>query len=235
LCHRGAFERDEENGTVTGLLALLDNPLVRKWVVGLTGLGLVLYTVLHLAGNLAIFGDPVKYNGYAAMLHGSPLLIVAEVFLYAAFAFHVLLAVAFTVNGRKARGHGYKVMRSKRPGSGNFDLLSHRLMIVTGLIVLGFLIVHVWQLRLTHQEGIDLHAKVVGILRNPAWGILYFIGSILTGWHIYRGFQSAFRSMGFHHPRYTPWMSRLGILLAVVLGLGFAAMPIWALATKGGM
>ena len=72
-----------------GLLGFLNNPLVRKWVVGLTGLGLALYTELHLAGNLMIFGDKTTFNDYARALHASPILLIGEVFLYAAFAFHM--------------------------------------------------------------------------------------------------------------------------------------------------
>lgn len=217
-----------------GLLAFLNTPLVRKWVVGLTGLGLVLYTVLHLVGNLMIFGDKATYNGYAKALHASPVLLIGEVFLYTAFAAHVILAVAFTLEGLAARGHGYRKVQSKRVGRGGLDLLSHRMMVVSGLILLSFLLVHVWQLRIRHNEITDLYAEVLGILRHPVWSVLYLVGSLLTGWHLYRGFQSAFRSLGFFHPRYTPWINRLGVALSVVLGLGFAAMPLWALATKGG-
>jgi succinate dehydrogenase / fumarate reductase cytochrome b subunit len=223
---------------VGGLVGFLNAPLVRKWVVGLTGLGLVLYSILHLVGNLLIFGNAAKFNDYAHALHQSELLIVAEVFLYAAFAFHILLALAFTVDGRAARGTGYKVMRSKRPDRGNFDLLSHRLMIVTGILVLGFLIVHVWQFR-AQNEALQtgpggLHGAVVRTLSVPLWGVIYLVGSLLVGWHLYRGFQSAWRSLGIHHARYTPWLNRLGILVSVVVGLGFAAVAAWGLAQKGG-
>lgn len=223
---------------MNGLVRTLNSTLVRKWIVGFAGLGLVIYTIVHLAGNMAIYGDPETYNAYAEALHASPLLIVAEIFLYGAFAAHIVLAVLFIARAKASRGRSYRMLRSKRGDGGKpLDLLSHRLMLVTGGIALIFLVVHVWQFRVRDEEiragAGGLYAGVLEILSNPGWAALYIVGSLMVGWHIYRGFQSAFRSLGVHHPRYIPLIDRTGKILAVVIGLGFAAIPVWAL-VKGG-
>ncbi len=69
------------------------------------------------------------------------------------------------------------------------------------------------------------------ILEFQAWWrvAIYTLGSIFVCWHVMHGVQSGFRSVGLNHPKYTPFITKAGHVLAIVIGLGFASVPIVAL------
>jgi succinate dehydrogenase / fumarate reductase cytochrome b subunit len=73
----------------------------------------------------------------------------------------------------------------------------------------------------------DLHAKVANSFSNIWYVILYVIAMGALSFHLLHGFQSAFRTMGWVHRKYTPIVYFIGTwLFAVIIPIGFAAMPI---------
>jgi succinate dehydrogenase / fumarate reductase cytochrome b subunit len=106
-------------------------------------------------------------------------------------------------------------------------------MFISGAIVLGFLIVHLadftWELRLRGDTGESPFDKAVRILRNPLSFAVYVVGSIILGAHLWHGFASAFQSLGLNNPKYHRLLDRASIVFAIVIGLGFAAFPLWAM------
>ena len=56
--------------------------------------------------------------------------------------------------------------------------------------------------------------------------IVYVLGVLSLSYHLMHGFQSAFQSLGWNHPKYTPFIKTLGIGFSIVVSLLFAAMPI---------
>jgi len=75
---------------------------------------------------------------------------------------------------------------------------------------------------------------VVNTLGGSSWRVaLYTLGSLLVGWHLSHGFQSAFRSLGFSHGQGQSLLARLGTALAFVLGVGFACIPLWIAFGRG--
>ena len=73
------------------LLNALRSPIGRKIVTGITGLGLTLFVLGHMSGNLSYFSsDPQAYNKYAHFLTGLGFLFYAiEIGL---LAFFIILA-----------------------------------------------------------------------------------------------------------------------------------------------
>ena len=210
----------------------------RKLIAALTGIGLVLFLVVHLAGNLQIFSPTSALNEYAKALHDGPLIVVGDVGLLVMFPLHILAVLSLARDNRAARGpQGYKVSGSKQT-RGALAVLASKMTVIGGLLLMGFVAAHVWHFRLRHEEieaaGGDLKADIVQQLSNPIWGVLYIVGSLLVGWHLFHGFQAAFRSLGVWHPRYTPLLTRLGAGLSLVLAVGFAAIPAWILFFNGG-
>jgi succinate dehydrogenase / fumarate reductase cytochrome b subunit len=49
---------------------------------------------------------------------------------------------------------------------------------------------------------------------------------IIVGFHLRHGISSAFQSLGVDHPRHTPRIVAGGKVLAVVIGGGFAIIPV---------
>jgi succinate dehydrogenase / fumarate reductase cytochrome b subunit len=73
----------------------------------------------------------------------------------------------------------------------------------------------------------DLHTKVSASFSQWWYVVIYVIAMGALSFHLLHGFQSAFRSLGWTHRKYTPIVEQIGIwLFAVIIPLGFAAMPV---------
>lgn len=221
------------------LKRMLKSGIGRKALVGLSGLAIVGFLVVHLLGNLQLFSDPdpvtgkSAFNDYAHALHDQFWLPIAEYGLLAMFLLHIGLVIWLAVDNRKARGgQGYAVA-AKKQKSGVLAFLASKTMVFSGLILLVFLAVHVWDFRLQHDEiGYNLQQHIEGTLANPLHGLLYVLGSLVVGFHLYHGIQSGFRSIGVHSAKYTPLIEKVGVALALIFGLGFASLPIYIMLTN---
>lgn len=122
--------------------AFLFSPVGKKLWTAITGLSLVLFVLVHMTGNLGYFSGPGAYNQYADFLTKGtgPLIYVLEAGLLAFFVFHVVLGFTIWVGKRKARPEGYRKYQSR--GGSSRQSLASRSMIVTGLILLVFTVVH---------------------------------------------------------------------------------------------
>ena len=214
------------------LIRALSTTIGQKLVIGATGLLLCGFLIVHLAGNLLLFIGPEHYNKYAHKLHENELLPLAEAGLFVLFLLHILLAFTTASANTRARPIGYRQKHSKLTSV--FIWHAHNYMFLTGAIVLGFLLLHLsdmrfanLNLRLPHDATMDPAAHALHILKDPVSASVYLFGSLILGFHLAHGFQSAFRSLGLNHPKYTPLIGKLSILFGVVIGLGFASMPAW--------
>lgn len=214
----------------------------RKFLAALSGLGVVAFLIIHLIGNSQIFSSSEAFNEYAHNLHSGPLIVLGDVGLLVAFPLHIAMVIWLAIDNKKARGAiGYKVSATKQKR--NFAaVLASKTTLYGGLVLLFFVVIHVFQFRLQHDaishgtfgHGVDagdLREAVLVTLRMPHWALLYIIGSLVTGWHLFHGIQAAFRSMGAYHPRYTPIIVAGGAGLAAILAIGFASIPVWILLT----
>lgn len=215
------------------LFRTLRSSIGKKVLMGLTGLSLWFYLIVHLAGNFAFFWGPGAFNGYAHFLESLPIIRPVEVGLVLVFLFHIILGIILTLDNWAARAGRYAVKGSKKDNT-----LTARTMIWSGLIVLVFLFIHVNQFRLGHPPP-DLHgykdyySLEVHVFSNVLYSVWYMIAVIVLAFHIGHGFQSAFRSFGWSHPQYTPlveWVSRLA---AVFFAICYGALPLWVLLGKG--
>lgn len=205
--------------------------------MALTGLLLIGFTVIHLSGNLLLYTGFSNYNDYAHALHSNPKFIfVAEIILLALFLSHIFIAVNLTRANRKARSERYAMCRSKQDRTA---ATPSAVMFISGAVLLGFLLLHLsdftFQIRHYGGPGEAPADKALRLLQDPISGIVYFVGSLALAWHLWHGFQSAFQTFGINHPKYTPLIRGFGIVLACVLGLGFASFPVWAFMKKWGV
>lgn len=123
------------------LLAAFRSPIGKKIWTGITGLGLTLFVLVHMSGNLSYFSEVGAYNLYSEFLLGlGPIFYAIEIGLLLFFAIHALIGINIWLGKRKAREVNYKKYRSS--GSPSRQTLSSRTMIVTGSILLVFLVVH---------------------------------------------------------------------------------------------
>ncbi|MCX7016683.1 MAG: hypothetical protein NTW86_29695 [Candidatus Sumerlaeota bacterium] len=107
--------------------------------------------------------------------------------------------------------------------------LANTTMIYSGAVTGVFLIVHVWNVRFCQRGPDGLYGVLVHLFQNPAYSAFYIASVIVVGAHVWHGAQSAFRSLGVHHPKWTPaieWASRI---FGVAVAVGFASLPLWVM------
>lgn len=213
---------------------MLASSVGRKFVMAVTGLMLCGFLIGHLAGNLLLFGGPEAFDAYAAWIHNQEFLPLIELGLLLLFLAHIYLAVVVTLENRAARSKRYAVKHSKQAGMP--PLPPHNWMFVSGAIVLGFVLLHLADLRIGLRPDLALpewdehhprmYEMTVAVLSNPLSRVVYIIGTIFLGLHLSHGAASAFRSLGWDHPKYTPTIRLMSWLFAIVIGVGFCSLPI---------
>ena len=227
------------------LLNALSTSVGRKVVMSITGLLLCGFLVAHLAGNFLLYAPDAghSYNEYAHALHKQvALLAVAEIGLFGLFIAHIVIALQVSAENRAARKVGYAVTRSKQEG--RIAMEGYRpdtWMLATGIIVLAFLILHLMDFKFELRDKayytndaagtlktIEPYEKAMRLLSasNLITIVGYSIGCFALLAHLAHGFQSAFQTLGFNHPKYTPLIKTTGVVFAIAIGVGFASFPI---------
>ncbi|HXH07987.1 MAG TPA: succinate dehydrogenase cytochrome b subunit [Vicinamibacterales bacterium] len=201
-----------------------------KILIALTGLALLLYLILHLAGNLLVFAGPDAFNGYAHRLVSNPLIVPVEIGLLAVFLVHIYKTVRMWLDNRRARPVAYR--RKAWAGHTSRKTVASSTMIVSGLAILAFVILHVRQFRYgpvyEGPGGVrDLYRLEIEVFQRPEWVVLYVASMVLVGLHLRHGIASAFQSLGIGGSRTARRLLAGGLALAVVLAAGFAFIPLW--------
>jgi succinate dehydrogenase / fumarate reductase, cytochrome b subunit len=204
----------------------------QKILVGLSGIGLVAFIAVHLAGNFLMYAGGDAYNHYAEALHANVLIPFVEIGLLACFAVHIGLSLYLKAKSSAARPERYAVGGSK---AGKPWYSPSKTMVITGLVVLAFVLLHLWDVRVPRLLGKNTGSELdhtFAVLRNGFSGPVYLVGSLLLGIHLSHGFQSAFQSLGLKFPKYGTLIDRAGLLIALVVAVGFASFPVYALLTR---
>jgi succinate dehydrogenase / fumarate reductase, cytochrome b subunit len=216
------------------LIDLFSSSLGRKVVMALTGLFIILFLAVHLAGNLQLLKDDggEAFNVYAYFMTHNPLIKTISYVNYAFFVFHILWALMLTIQNRKARGaEGYAVKNTSA-------VWSSRNMGILGTIILVFLVIHMVQFwgkmhfgempskSYEGKEVKDLYT-VVGYAFTQWWYVaLYCISMVAIAFHLWHGFTSAFQTLGLNHQKYNPVISFVGKAFSIVVPALFALIPI---------
>jgi len=207
-----------------------------KTLMAVTGLFLCLYLVVHLLGNSQLFLDDaeaqLQFNWYAKFLSKLIPIKVAAWTTYLAIFAHTLVGLYLMVRNRNSAGTAY----AARPQAKNATWFSNY-MGMLGIVILVFLTIHMidfwWPYASGSDIGVDsagrrdLYGLVETELKKPWKAMLYVVGSLAVGCHLLHGVYSSFRSLGLYHSGYATLMKWAGYLFSIVIGLGFAAIPIY--------
>jgi succinate dehydrogenase / fumarate reductase cytochrome b subunit len=223
--------------------SFIKSPVGKKILTGITGLGLVIFVIEHMSGNLILMLEGSDaYNAYAHFLESlGPILYLLELGLLAFFVFHIVLGINIWLGKRRARTQRYVKYRSA--GKPSLQSPSSRSMIITGGILLVFLVVHLISFKfgpggplhadpayVTTVKGEvmrDLSKLVFEKFHHPAYAFGYPIVMLLLAVHLRHGIWSAFQSLGATNPRLTPVLYAVGGLLGLLIALGFLVLPLW--------
>ena len=210
---------------------IMTSSIVKKQVMGVTGLLLCGFLLSHLAGNCLIYVGSDAFNTYAHTLITNPLIYVAEAILALIFLSHIGLALRLTIENNKARPVSYYM---KTP-TGNGSTFASSTMQYTGFIILVFLVIHLINFKFgpvynTQVDGVemrDLYKTVVEYFQSPLNILWYVCAMLALGIHVSHGFWSAFQSIGFNHPKYNCCLKMASKVFALLVTVGYSALPIF--------
>jgi succinate dehydrogenase / fumarate reductase cytochrome b subunit len=219
----------------------LTSSLGQKLVMSLTGLFLILFLVVHLAGNLQLLaGDNgMAFNVYARFMTTNPLIKASSYLLYAFILIHTIQGLLLWRQNRQARGNAaYAVKRTRAVNTS--AALSSR-MGWLGVIILVFILIHLYQFWLQMKLGNvayvvypevgepvkNLYALVTATYANPGFVAFYVFSMAVIGLHLWHGFQSAFQSLGLNHRKYSPAIRFVGKVYSIVIPALFALIPLY--------
>ena len=214
----------------------------RKWVMALTGIGLLGFVLAHMIGNLHIYEGPAELHEYAEALRElggnivprMVLLWVLRFGLIAMFGLHIAAAYSTTSISRKASEDAGFIDGAKNyPGGRDYVAANYasRTMRWTGPIILLYIIFHLadltwgWIPSTDYTKG-DPYGNVSNSLSNIPVALIYIGANLALALHIFHGTWSLFQSLGLNNPKYNQARRILAAGLAGVILAGNLTFPI---------
>ena len=206
----------------------------KKLMMSLAGIFLIVFLLVHLGINLLllIFDDPMVYNKAAHFMSSNILIKVFEIVLFGGILLHIIYALILQIQNWIARPQRYS-----KTNYSNTSFFS-KFMIHTAMITLVFLVIHMADFyikaKFGHAAEIDVDgvmyhdfaSEIVDKFKMLPFVIFYIAAFIFLGFHLIHGFQSAFKTMGLDHKKYTPVIQALANIYTVVIVGGFTIIPL---------
>lgn len=212
---------------------LLNSSIGRKFIMALSGCALILFLLFHMCMNLVLVFSTEAYDMICVFLGTNWYAIVGSLALAVLFIVHLLLAIRLTLQNQKARGKDKYASSNLTPVS-----WTSKNMFILGLVVVAFLLLHLYDFwykmqfsELFHLEGAEPFGSVIAIelFKNPIHVLLYLIGFGALWFHLSHGFWSMFQSMGLNNRTWLPRFKCIGNIVAAIICIGFAIVPIFFL------
>ncbi|MEO7085140.1 MAG: succinate dehydrogenase cytochrome b subunit [Gemmatimonadaceae bacterium] len=220
------------------MLAFYRSTIGKKVIMGVTGLIGIGFVILHMAGNLQVFIGQEKLNSYGALLHG-PLAEVTwllRIVLIVSVILHVTMAYQLTRRSAEARPIGYQKKEAQ------VATLASRTMKWGGVLLLLFIVVHIlhfttetidpggWRGMTDSQGHRDVYGNIIASFRIWWVAAFYIIAMLALGLHLYHGAWASIRTLGYARPTGNPLHRKIALAVAVVVWLGFTAVPLGVIA-----
>ena len=206
--------------------------LGKKYIMAITGLGMVGFVIVHMIGNLTIYAGQNAINAYAEKLHLLvPLLWSFRAVMLTLVLAHICTGVTLYLENRKARPVGYACKKNLKTS------LPAETMIWSGLLLGAFVVYHLlhFTVRVTNPDissfvdafgRSDVYAMIGLSFARASISIVYVLAMTVLLLHLYHGIQSIFQSFGMNSSRTLPVIETSGRAAAFVLLLGFASIPV---------
>jgi len=216
---------------------LFASSIGKKVIMSLSGLFLMVFLVVHAGVNLLLLVGRDAYNAACNFMDTNPLIQVMVPVLALGFLVHIIYSVYLTWGNMKARGTERYAVNNKAQASS----WASRNMFVLGIIIIGFLALHLFhfwaKMQLQHLLGQpaaeDPYGLVAELFRQPFYAIIYIIWICALWFHLTHGFWSAFQTIGMNNEK---WLCRwriIGHIYAAVVTLAFLAIPVFFLLGMG--
>ena len=222
------------------LIDFYQSAVGKKWVMAISGLAIIGFSLAHMIGNLKMFlpdvdgrkdidvyGETLR-SLFTPILPEHIFLWILRTGLIVVFALHIHAAYALTLMNRRARPDGYQ-----GPVSYVAANYASRTMRWSGTIFLAFLLFHLadftWGIEPAAPEAWErgaVYANFIETFNRPVVTAFYVIAVVLLGIHLYHGAWSMFQTMGLNHPRFNRWRRYIALGTSALITVGFVLPPL---------
>ena len=214
-------------------MSVIKSSIARKIAMSLSALFLLIFLLQHFVINFSSVISEDVFNEISHFMGTNPLVqFVLQPILMFGVVFHFVMGFVLEAQNRSARPVKYAVNK----GSENSSWMS-RSMLFSGLFILGFLAVHMWDFWLPEMNYKYIEVNEANPTRyygelvhkfTDIWRVaVYVFTFIFLSLHLMHGFQSAFQSMGWRHPKYTPIIQVIGKVYAIAVPAGFIFIALY--------
>jgi len=209
-------------------LSLYSSAVGKKWVMALTGIGLMGFVAAHMVGNFKMYLGPEAIDAYSESLRSllHPILPdfwvlwIMRVGLIGMFLLHFHAAYSLTMMNRRARPVRYQSKRDYI--AANF---ASRTMRWSGIIILVFLVIHLANLTwgwfpsdvVHREEFVPVYDNIVASLSKPWLAAIYIVAQLALAVHLFHGAWSLFQSLGVNNPRFNGARRGFAIAFAAIV------------------
>ncbi|MEM6278748.1 MAG: succinate dehydrogenase cytochrome b subunit [Verrucomicrobiota bacterium] len=228
------IKRSEMNALGKALLGFWQSSIGKKLIVAVTGLMLVGFLVAHMVGNLLIYQGRESLNDYAYFLHhflhGKGIWLF-RLGLIGAFVFHIAATISLVRENRAARSSRYAYEATVQAPR------SSRMMIWSGLTVLGFVVFHLLHFTIRVDPELanmkdpmdpsrhDVYGMVIAGFQNPIVVLFYIVAISFFCTHLNHGISSLFQTLGLRSEKTREVIKKTGVAVTIILWLGFISIP----------
>ena len=211
---------------------LINSSVGRKMIVAVTGQAMVLFIIVHVLGNTTVYFGGL--NSYAEKLHSLSLLVwKTRIIMSIILAVHLFFSIQMTLENWRSKPDSYAVTKNLR------STFASRNMIWTGAVIGAFLVFHL--LHFTFQiinpafaasanmDALgrpDVTLMVVSSFQHFIASFIYIAAMVGLVLHLFHGIQSSFQTLGISNERALPFITKTGSVIAVILFLGYIAIPV---------
>lgn len=214
-------------------LKLMQSSVGRKMVIAFTGLFLCSFLLVHLYINIHLLPIPgfsadngATFGKLAEFMADTLIIRILEVGLFLGFLMHAGIAIRQNIMNKMAKPVGYKI-DAQNLSSSWFS----RNMALFGLVILLFLILHLYHIYLTNKfmnpAGLSLYEITTQVLSDQLYAVIYLVALIALGAHLKHGFQSAFQTFGCITPKSKHFINLVAVFFWLIVPILFATQPIY--------
>jgi succinate dehydrogenase / fumarate reductase cytochrome b subunit len=106
---------------------------------------------------------------------------------------------------------------------------------ILGTVIFIFIVIHMksfWYemhwgaIPLDMNGNKDLYEVTATAFKSPLYVLFYVFAMAALAFHLLHGFSSAFQSLGWNHPKYSPVVKTIGAGIAFLIPALFALIPV---------
>ncbi len=216
---------------------LIDSSIGRKFIMSITGIFLVMFLMFHSLMNIVVIISPEGYNEICKFLGANWYAVVGTAVLAGGFVIHILYALYLSYQNMKARGsQRYAVSNNQKSVE-----WSSQNMLILGAIVLGFLVLHLfnfwYKMQFAELAGIetgsfspsDGAAFVSELFSNWIYCVVYIVWLAALWFHLTHGVWSSLQSIGLNNKTWLPRVKVISNIVSTIVILMFMSIPVYYL------